>query len=136
MANLEDHLSAIRYMLAEALRLACPGEASDTVVSKIRACMATDSKNCCDNLLKNCAFLGMKETMVGIDLQAYQQRCVMRQTPTRMVCGDTRLANTVTKTGEPQGFSYLSRRTHDIGWRMILPSRAQGKGRQGHPRAG
>ena len=64
--------------------------------------MVTDSKNCYDNLLKNCAFLGMKEKLVGIDLKAYQQRCVMRQTPTRWVHGDARLANTLTKAGEPQ----------------------------------
>ena len=61
MTDSEDNLSAIRYMLAEALGLARPGEDSDTVVSNIQGCMVTDSKNCYDNLLKNCAFLGMKE---------------------------------------------------------------------------
>ena len=102
MTDSEDNLSAIRYMLAEALGLARPGEDSDTVVSKIQGCMVTDSKNCYDNLLKNCAFLGMKEKMVGIDLKTYQQRCVMRQTPTRWVHGDAMLANSLTKIGEPQ----------------------------------
>ena len=102
MANAEDSLSAIRYMLAEALGMVRPGEDSDTVVSKIRGCMVTDSKNCYDNLLKNCAFWGMKDKLVGIDLKAYQQRCAMRQTPTRWVHGDAMLANTLTKAGEPQ----------------------------------
>ena len=101
MANAEDNLSAVRYMLAEALGMAWL-ESSDTVVSKIRGCMVTDSKNCYDNLLKNCAFLGMKEKLVGIDLKTYQQRCVWRQTPTRWVHGDAMLANTLTKIGEPQ----------------------------------
>ena len=44
----------------------------------------------------------MKEKLVGIDLKAYQQRCVRRQTPTRWVHGDAMLANTLTKAGEPQ----------------------------------
>ena len=44
----------------------------------------------------------MKEKLVGIDLKAYQQRCVNRQTPTRWVHGDAMLANTLTKAGEPQ----------------------------------
>ena len=57
MANAEDNLSAVRYMLAEALGMGRTGEDSDTIVSKIRGCMVTDSKNCYDNLLKNCAFL-------------------------------------------------------------------------------
>ena len=44
----------------------------------------------------------MQEKLVGIDLKAYQQRCVWRQTPTRWVHGDAMLANTLTKAGEPQ----------------------------------
>ena len=44
----------------------------------------------------------MTEKLVGIDLKAYQQRCVVRQTPTRWVHGDAMLANTLTKAGEPQ----------------------------------
>ena len=65
MANAEDHLSAIRYMLAEALGMVRPGENSDTVVSKIRGCMVTDSKNCYDNLLKEVCVVGHDRKACG-----------------------------------------------------------------------
>ena len=76
MAKAEDHLSAISYVLAEALKLDRPGKDSDTVVSKTKGCKFTDSQNCYDSLYKKCAVFSMKEKLVGIDLKTYPQRCV------------------------------------------------------------
>ena len=78
MAKAEDHISAISYMLAEDLKLGRPGKDSDTVVSKKRDSMVTDSKNCYDFLPKRCAIFSMKEKLVSTDLKEYPQRCVIK----------------------------------------------------------
>ena len=100
LANAEDHLSAARYMMAEAMGRKTPETTTDEVVSLIPGAMITDSKNCYDNLLKNGAFLGMKEKLAGIDLKAYKQRCADRSTVTRWVHGDAMMANSLTKGNE------------------------------------
>ena len=102
MADAEDHLSAARYVLAEALGLWRQDMSTDEVIATIPGVIVTDSKNCYDNLLKSCAFLGMKEKMAGLDLKAYKQRCAQRGTSTRWVHGDAMMANSLTKASEPQ----------------------------------
>ena len=102
MADAEDHLSAGRYMMAEALGRWKEGLTIDQVIAIVPGVIVTDSKNCYDNLMKTCAFLGMKEKMAGLDLKAYKQRCASRSTSTRWVHGDAMMANSLTKASEGQ----------------------------------
>merc|ERR1712039_589911 len=81
-------------------------------VREFHKVIATDSKNTYDNLLKNGAYLGMKEKMAGLDLKALKQACCLRRTSVRWVHGDAMLANTLTKSGEEHQMNTFYERGH------------------------
>ena len=88
------------------------GGAPDDMIRTIPKVLVTDSKNTYDNILKNGAYLGMKEKMAGLDLKALKQQCARRCTSVRWVHGDAQLANTLTKSGEDHQMTMYYEKGH------------------------
>ena len=108
-ADAEDSLAACAFLFGELLGKT---GTKDEIVRQFTKVLITDSKNTYDNLLKNGAYLGMKEKMAGLDLKVLKQVCYQRGTSIRWVHGDAMLANTLTKSGKDHQMNMYYEKGH------------------------